>query len=1011
MTLIINVTKKPSLPVVVNVIPNPACVVINGTIQLTAIVENATNTNVTWTPLSESGSITSDGLFTAPGSPGTVDVRVIPEADVLRYTDVTINIKATAAECCDPLIDVFPHTARLLPGSDQQFSVYLDGVDSSPTGVTWEVVTGGAGGTITSGGLYSTPTGVYNYTTTDTVRATVSGCYDEAEVIISNSLLGISVTPKFITVYPNQTATYTAEVIGSDNQNVQWSLVNYAYQGTYPISYTPTGFSDSGVVITAPSGVPNNPYVRVRATSIISPNLWDEATLLIAGSELPLDIEHCTKYSRREGRTITDPNDPSRGSIIDPTDPVVETIYQESDPYKGYTAVPVTEVGNSTSSWAISVTNGSWPTGEDTNNFIWMTAYDTVTTPAAPPNLLPEYSALAGSAAERFAANHVINIKWSRRYKIPEWEKIFLTVDLPSVTSASATFVQHDFDTIGTAVEIVTGNTGYEDVDFLSTGDAITFVYYAGSGFFGGTQGEAFDPVAAARDVVTFTAVSNGITFTKTLYFRPEPDLPEVFPELVAPEIGLRSYYLPGDCPYPMLTDILNRPITYNLVQSTFMSEEYWNQLHAGCLNECPAPSWVGQQYNALYQLLLPFETRFLPLSPTQSVSGTKVDSPCYFVHYYHGMWAAAIPAVAMYNASAMNSGLANSLGVTSAESAAVGGVPRTNVTSSASTSVSTQTSRDTKLGYVTGETQETSTGEVTNTVGTTSLDSGAISHQIKLKPIYNRHFMSYITELTPLKVYPKDMKFEVLSPTIGVTFDADVYHDYRKSTLSGSDCTLSTALGRESIFKSTLQAFTGPAKMAYIKVTPNIFGGTYDKSVIFPIFLYGIITHGNIHDVENLQCYTNVDVEYHGVHLHTSNVFADIQMRHVWNSNYPEGLNRIHGMSDVVSDTATKQATKQYYSPNYQPSSVPGMSVDKFVMLEKYVAGNTSIYDKIAKTANVRGLTQYSSLLNGQGITSVFGILAWGPSLRPSFTPVQTSGFGLTQGSRTSTPLITGRN
>jgi len=39
MTLIINVTKKPSLPVVVNVIPNPGCVVKNGTLQFTAVIE------------------------------------------------------------------------------------------------------------------------------------------------------------------------------------------------------------------------------------------------------------------------------------------------------------------------------------------------------------------------------------------------------------------------------------------------------------------------------------------------------------------------------------------------------------------------------------------------------------------------------------------------------------------------------------------------------------------------------------------------------------------------------------------------------------------------------------------------------------------------------------------------------------------------------------------------------------------------------------------------------------
>lgn len=1005
MTLIINVNKKPSLPVIVNVIPNPACVVKNGTIQFTTVVENATNTDVTWTLVSGGGSITEGGLYTAPGAAGTAIARVVPDADVLKYVDVTINIKDTAAECCDPLVDVYPRSATVMPGSSLDFIPYLDGVESSPTGVTWTVATGGAGGTITSGGVYSAPTGSYNSILSDTVRATVSGCYDEAEVLVSNTLLGISVSPKFITVYPNQTATYSADVIGSDNQNVQWTLVDYGYSSTHPISYTPTGFSVSDAVFTAPTGVPANPYVRVRATSVLSSNLWDEATLFIAGSTLPLDIEHYTKYTRREGNTITDPNDASRGTIIDPTDPVVETIYQESDPYKGYTALPLTEVGNATSNWAISVTNGTWPAGESTNDFIWMTAYDTVATPANPPNLLPEYSALAGSAAERFASSHVVNIKWSRRYKLPVWEKIFLTVDLENVTSGWATFDQHDFDSIGTAVEVITGNTGYTDLEFLPTGSAITFVYYAGSGFFGGTQGEAFDPVAASRDIITFSAISNGSTFTKTLYFRPEPDLPEVFPELVGPEIGLYSYYLPGDVPYPMLTNIEGKPITYNLVESSYMGEDYWNQLHVGCLDACPAPSWVGQQYNKLKMLLLPYELKYLPGTPT----GTKVDKPAYFIHYYHGMWGAAIPAIAMYQYSAMNSGLANSLGVTSSEASNAGGVPRTT-TSAAYTAVAPQTSRDTKLGYVTGETQETSTGEVTNTVGTTSLDAAALSHQIKLKPIYNRHFMSYITDLTPRRTYPKDVKFEVLSPTTSVTLDADVYHDYRKSTLSTNDYTLSTALGKESVFKSTLQAFTGPAKMAYIKVTPNIFGGTYDKSVLFPVFLYGVVTHGNIHDVENLQCYTNVDVEYHGVHLHTGMVFADLNMVYVWNSNYPEGLSRIHGMSDWVSDTAAKQATKQYYSPNYQPSSIPGMSVDKFVMLEKYVAGNNSIYEKIAKTANVRGLTQYSSLLNGQGITSMFGILAWGPAITPGFTPVQTSGFGGSQTSRTSTPLITGR-
>lgn len=924
MTLIINISTKPVPPVKVSVVPKDACMKESSTLQLAAVVENATNTEVIWLPISGPGSVNQSGVYTSPssGAPTTAVIRAIAKADPYKYDDSTISIVPASGSCCDPLINIVPNAVVLGAGDSQQFLLYLNGVYTDPSTVpeiTWSVVAGS--GTVTPSGLYTAPTTTQIQLTEHTVRA-ASGleCYDDSYIIINENALSVEVTPKYQTVYPGEDADFAAEVFGIDNQTVLWSLQEMQSGTSSGYVYTPTGYTTDDVTVTAPGTLPDYPYIKVRATSIVNSNIYDEATLRVVDATLPVTPYKFTKYYRRE------PVLTFNAGNFD-VSMVSEYVYQEADPFYGtypeleeytrtYSSYGLTSSAHSTQVLPCVKYPQNLLDGTTISTFIPVVAHDNVAVPSDP------------------STDYI----WSRTYKIPIWERVLVPIEKEETPDEMGfTWLTHDFEGIGSTLVMVTGGTvisgdiSYEfddcqpvnrlyptETTFLKDPvfeNKSGFVYYTSDGFFSGALGNNFQPAADAIDAVQLWARYGSTTFTKTLYFRPEPDLPEVFPELVNPQLsGAKAYYLPMEYPNTVTTDSRGEPISYTISSANYLTaEEYASAL--GCTIEC-GEQWSGSgaEYPSLNFIKLPFTTQNIPTDGTLPPS-LVYDPNCmmpptltYFGHYYHGMWFAAIPAVfAPRDQYAVSTSYVPS-------KPKVSGTGALNIHNKAVTK---------------GDNVSTVEHIISNTS-----DDGIPGYEVKLSAIKNRHFMSYLPDLTPREFYPADVKFEVLGMTDPARVDSRVTDPDRYSNLTTADCELSVTQGKYSVVKPKLNHFTGPAKMCYIKITPQLFGGTYNKYVIVPVFLLGVVASTETNSISEDGCNTYTSYTHTGYHLHQNNFTFDM-----WFSDKTP-LFRDYFACHDNTDPVTNYCQSTVMSAEPHP-------IDRFVRLQRYLAGGLTPYQR----------------------------------------------------------------
>jgi len=152
-------------PVAVRVAPATMQVVSGGHQQFTATVTGSQNTGVTWSLSgsgcsgSSCGSITSTGLYSAPGTipnPAQVKVTATSDANSTKSGSAAVTVIAPV------VVTISPTNATVAIGGQQQFQTKVTG--STNTAVDWSVsgagCSGSGCGTISSTGLYKAPASV-----------------------------------------------------------------------------------------------------------------------------------------------------------------------------------------------------------------------------------------------------------------------------------------------------------------------------------------------------------------------------------------------------------------------------------------------------------------------------------------------------------------------------------------------------------------------------------------------------------------------------------------------------------------------------------------------------------------------------------------------------------------------------------------------------------------------------------------------------------------------------------
>ena len=171
--------------------PTNAVMMTGATQQFTATVSGQANPTITWSVdgvtggNSTVGTITSAGLYTAPGNSGN---HAIGAASSGASQSASVQISVFT-------LSVSPAGAALPPGATQQFTATVQGI--SNTGVTWSVdgVSGGNSsvGTINSSGLYTAPNATGGHLITAASAADSAGTV-QASITVLNQASGAVLT-------------------------------------------------------------------------------------------------------------------------------------------------------------------------------------------------------------------------------------------------------------------------------------------------------------------------------------------------------------------------------------------------------------------------------------------------------------------------------------------------------------------------------------------------------------------------------------------------------------------------------------------------------------------------------------------------------------------------------------------------------------------------------------------------------------------------------------------------
>ena len=143
-------------PVAVSVSPKQVSITSGSTQQFIAKVTGSSNRVVTWN--ATGGSVSGQGLYTAPATTGAFKVRATSVADPSKYAEANLTVNAPNVVS----VEVSPASATVNTGKAQMFTATVKG--SSNTAVNWTCMSGA----IVAGGLYTAPGIAGN----DIVRAT-----------------------------------------------------------------------------------------------------------------------------------------------------------------------------------------------------------------------------------------------------------------------------------------------------------------------------------------------------------------------------------------------------------------------------------------------------------------------------------------------------------------------------------------------------------------------------------------------------------------------------------------------------------------------------------------------------------------------------------------------------------------------------------------------------------------------------------------------------------------------
>ncbi len=199
---------KTAESVAVTVNPGTATVPAGGSATFAAAVTGATNLSVAWTVREGSGcgSVSADGVYTAPGSGATCTVMATSTADTTRVGSAVVTVTPPPASAV--AVSINPTTVTLDACKAQVFTASV--ANSTNTAVTWTITEAG-GGTVTAGS-YVAPTAAGTYHVVAASQADPTKTAQATITVGPEKVLSVAVVPGSGTVNANGTMAFAANV-------------------------------------------------------------------------------------------------------------------------------------------------------------------------------------------------------------------------------------------------------------------------------------------------------------------------------------------------------------------------------------------------------------------------------------------------------------------------------------------------------------------------------------------------------------------------------------------------------------------------------------------------------------------------------------------------------------------------------------------------------------------------------------------------------------------------------
>jgi uncharacterized protein YjdB len=198
----------PSPVVAVTIAPTTASLTAGGSRTFTCSATGSSDTACTWSVQegASGGSVTSEGVYTAPQTAGTYHVVAKSHADATRSATAAVTVTAPTPSVA---ISLTPTMTAVDACDTLTFAATVTG--SSNTAVAWSVSEGSAGGTVSSSGVYTAPAtgGTYHVVATSNADPTKS---QTATVTVTERIVSVEVTPGSTTVTAGGTVQFTATV-------------------------------------------------------------------------------------------------------------------------------------------------------------------------------------------------------------------------------------------------------------------------------------------------------------------------------------------------------------------------------------------------------------------------------------------------------------------------------------------------------------------------------------------------------------------------------------------------------------------------------------------------------------------------------------------------------------------------------------------------------------------------------------------------------------------------------